>query len=118
MTQDDWKCREDEASATLQQETTIYKAIVECRSQRSRGSSGGRFGGPNSYWAVQCVPAGVEPLKTLSHTAAEKRGIVIVHTGEGYSNRVGPRSMFHAAKIEAERIASDINAGVIDPRDA
>ena len=34
---------------------------LEIRSQHSVGKNANGFGGPDTYVAVQCVPAGVEP---------------------------------------------------------
>ena len=88
-----------------------YKATVEVRSQHSVGSSRG-FGGPDTYAAVQAVPEGVEPLRSLNSSHAEKRGIVIVYCGEGYSqNCKTTRSSLRRAIDKAEDIAGKINAG-------
>jgi len=84
-------------------------AYVETRSQKSVGSSNG-FGGPNTYVAVQVVPAGVERLRVLNQRAAKQRGIEIIYCGEGYSNRcTSPRSMLCQAIAKAERVANEIN---------
>lgn len=65
---------------------------LEVRSQKSKGSSLGRFGGPDRYVAVQIVPEGVEKLSVLNRSHAAKRGIVIHYFGQGYHNHAGPRS--------------------------
>lgn len=80
------------------------KAIVEIRSQRAK------HGGPDRYVAVQVVPEGVEPLRVLNHSVAAKRGIQIIHCGEGYSLRCKTlRSMLGSAIADAQRIANNIN---------
>ena len=84
-------------------------AHVEIRSQHSRGGGNGSFGGPDTYVAVQVVPAGFDPLKTLNRSVAAKRGIKIIHCGEGYSEHQGPRSMYGKALAEARQIADKIN---------
>ena len=85
-------------------------AYVEERSQHSRGSSGGRFGGPDTYIAVQVVPDGVERLTCLNHSVATRRGIEIIYCGDGYSRRQKTaRSMLNRARAEAHRIADEIN---------
>jgi hypothetical protein len=78
---------------------------VEIRGQHSRGRGHGRFGGPDTYVAVQIVPAGVEPLTTLRDDMARRRGIEIVHFGEGYHDHQGPRSMLGRAIADAEEFA-------------
>jgi hypothetical protein len=86
-------------------------AHVEVRAQKSRGSASGRFGGPDTYVAVQIVPDGVEPLACLNHRNATLRGIEIIHCGEGYSDRAKtPRSMLRVALAAANAIADRINA--------
>ncbi len=81
-------------------------AYIEIRSQHSKGSSGGKFGGPDTYVAVQVVPEGVSPLKVLNRKVAAKRGIKIIHCGQGYSNRQKTsRSSLGAAKAYAAEIA-------------
>ena len=85
-------------------------AYVEERSQHSRGSSGGGFGGPDTYVAVQVVPEGVERLTCLNHSVAARRGIEIVYCGEGYSRRQKTtRSMLSQARAKAQQIADEIN---------
>lgn len=61
-------------------------AHLEIRSQHSRGGSRG-FGGPDTYVCVQIVPENSTPLTYLNRKVAEKRGIKLIHFGEGYSNR-------------------------------
>ena len=85
------------------------KAFVEVRSQHSRGSSSNTFGGPDTYVAVQIVPAGVERLKVLNSKFADQRGIEIIHCGEGYRNHSGPKSSLGKSLAKAERIAKEIN---------
>lgn len=87
------------------------KAYVEIRSQKSRGGSANAFGGPDTYVAVQVVPDGVERLKVLNHSIAEKRGIDIIYCGEGYSrNQQTGRSSLNQAKDRARELADAINS--------
>jgi len=82
-------------------------AYVEIRSQRPKGTWPSQ--GPDTYVAVQIVPAGVARLKCLNRRAAEARGIEIVYCGEGYSNRCATtRSMLGAAIAAADRLALEI----------
>ena len=78
------------------------KALIEIRSQHSRGSSASKFGGPDRYIAVQLVPDGQVPLNYLNHTNAAKRGITIHWCGEYYSRNTGPRSAYARAVAVAE----------------
>ena len=89
--------------------TKTRTAYVEVRSQHSIGSSGGGFGGPDTYVAVQIVPEGQEPLKALNRKVAAMRGIKIVYCGEGYQKDRGPRSMLGRAIARADEIAADVN---------
>ena len=75
---------------------------LEIRSQHSLGSSSTRFGGPDTYVAVQVVPEGATPLQSLQEHAAVKRGITIKYFGEGYSKHLGPRSMLGKALAKAK----------------
>ncbi len=87
---------------------TNRTAYVECRSQHAKGSGPGA--GPDTYFAVQVVPAEATRLLSLNHTAAAKRGIEIIYCGEGYSNRQQTeRSMYNRAKAAAHRVAAEIN---------
>jgi len=87
--------------------TTAY---LEIRSQHSRGSSGGGFGGPDTYVAVQIVPAGVTKLTALNRQAARKRGINIIYCGEGYYRRQATeRSMLGQALAKARKLVLLIN---------
>ena len=84
------------------------KAYVEVRSQKAKvGNSG--FGGPDTYVAIQVVPAGAERLTALDKRQADKRGITIEYIGEGYHKSRGPRSALGQAIREAERRAALIN---------
>ena len=78
------------------------QAFVEVRTQSPRGS--GRNHGPDVYVAVQIVPDGVDRLKCLNRTVAEKRGIQIIHCGEGYQEHQGPRSAFGRALSKANAL--------------
>jgi hypothetical protein len=89
---------------------TMQQAFVEVRSQHSKGGNNGKFGGPDTYVAVQVVPAGVAKLSSLNRKIAAKRGIKIIYCGEGYSGHdKTERSGLGAAKAKAKRIAADIN---------
>ena len=85
------------------------KAIVEIRSQKSRGTF--PRCGPDRYVAVQVVPDGVQPLTVLRSDVAKKRGIEIIHCGEGYRQHTGPRSSLGMAIAEAKSLAAKVNAG-------
>jgi hypothetical protein len=76
--------------------------LLEVRSQKSRGSGHGKFGGPDTYVAVQVVPNGVEPLQALNRDVAKKRGIEIHYFGEGYNQHKGPRSALGRALADAK----------------
>ncbi len=90
--------------------TLTKTAYVEVRTQPVKGR--GWASGPDTYVAVQVVPAGVEQLAYLNRSAANRRGIEIIYCGEGYSNRnKTERSMLGAALAEANRIANTINQG-------
>lgn len=84
------------------------RAVVCIRSQHARGSW--PSSGPDKYVAVQVVPDGVEPLKSLDRRIAARRGIEIHRFGEGYWNRTGPTSSLGKAKTAAEAFAAEINA--------
>ena len=78
----------------------------------SRGSSSGRFGGPDMYVTVQVVPEGAAPLRVLNRRVAEIRGIELIYCGEGYSSRQKTeRSMLGSALARACEIADEINKG-------
>ena len=80
--------------------TSTY--YLEIKSQHSVGSGGaGKFGGPDTYVAVQIVPQGESPLASLQRRAAKRRGIVIKYFGEGYASHRGPRSMLGKAILAA-----------------
>ena len=75
---------------------------LELRAKRSRGSGRGKFGGPDTYVAVQIVPDNVEPLYALNQKVAAKRGIKLVYFGEGYHKHSGKRSMLGQAIARAQ----------------
>ena len=85
------------------------KALIEVRSQKSRGSSNGKFGGPDKYIAVQVVPDNSEPLSSLREDIASKRGIQIIYCGEFYSRSTGPRSRYADAMRYAQEVAGRYN---------
>ena len=83
------------------------RAYLEIRSQKTRGTWPRQ--GPDKYIAVQLVPEGVEPLKTLNENVAEKRGITILHFGAGYYNRTGPQSSYGKALAAAKAFVAEHN---------
>jgi len=85
-------------------------ARVEVRSKHSRGVGPRRFGGPDTYVAVQVVPERVEPLRRLDRKAAARRGIELIYVGEGYAKHFGPRSTLGEAIRKATEIVDRINA--------
>jgi len=88
---------------------TKQTAHLEVRSQKSVGSSYGKFGGPDTYVAVQIVPDGEVPLRALNHTFAAQRGIEIRWIGEGYAEHTGPRSSLGRAIKAAQALVDEIN---------
>src|SRR5262245_9356732 len=88
-------------SSHYQAVTLMATYRLEIRSQKSRGSAEGRFGGPDTYVAVQEIPEGVEPLYYLNYYNARRRGIKIHYMGEGYSAHRGERSMLGRALAKA-----------------
>ena len=78
------------------------KKILCIRSQHSKGSSKGHFGGPDTYVAVQIVPDGVAPLFYLNSAAAARRGITIKYFCEGYHEYRGKRSQLGQALARAQ----------------
>lgn len=82
-------------------------AYLEVRSQAAKGTW--PRSGPDKYVAVQIVPEGIEKLVNLNHVVAEKRGIKIIHIGEGYWNRRGPTSSLGKAIEEAKAIVEKHN---------
>ena len=83
------------------------RAYVEERTQKARGTWPRQ--GPDTYVAVQIVPAGITKLKILRDDTAEERGIELVICGEGYYNRTGPQSMLGIARKKAHDLAEEIN---------
>ena len=93
------------------EKTMKATALYEIRSQRSIGSSAHMFGGPDTYVMVQIVPADVTALVCLNYGAAKRRGIRLIHCGEGYQkNQATGRSMLGAAIAEGVRIEREANA--------
>lgn len=68
------------------------KYEVHVRSQHSKGSSNGQFGGPDTYVAVTMAPDNAEVPRALNQTILQRRGIKIRYFGEGYSQHRGSRS--------------------------
>ena len=84
------------------------RAFVEVRRQSPSGIW--PKSGPDTYVAVQIVPIGVIPLRSLSTKAAEKRGIEIKYFGEGYSSRCKTtHSMLGKALADARKFAEQFN---------
>lgn len=88
---------------TLRGDAKTYKVCI--RSQHSRGGGAGKYGGPDTYVAVQVVPAGAEPLTHLRQDVARRRGIKICYFGEGYAAHTGPTSALGRAIAAAEAFA-------------
>lgn len=82
---------------------TGVKKIVCVRSQHSVGKWPNC--GPDTYVAVQVVPAGIQPLINLDARVAKKRGITIHYFGEGYQKNTGPKSALGRALQAAEEFA-------------
>jgi len=91
----------------------MLRAFVEKRTQHRKNGEG-----PDTYFAVQCVPEGVEPLRTLNRDVAKRRGITIIYCGQGYSQRQQTsRSMFNQAKQLANEVAHAVNSGQEYPKE-
>ncbi len=87
---------------------TKRHAYVEIRSQHAKRR--GLNAGPDTYVAVQVVPPGAEALTTLNSAVAARRGIEIIHCGEGYSRRQKTaKSMLGRAIVKAGELAARIN---------
>lgn len=78
--------------------TRVYRV----RSQHSRGSSGGGFGGPDAYVMGLEIPDGAVEPGCLNTSVLKKRGIRWRYFGEGYSQHTGPRSSLGQAIAEAK----------------
>jgi hypothetical protein len=89
---------------------------VEVRSQKSKGAGRNKFGGPDTYIAVQVVPEGVTRLAVLNEKIARKRGIVIRFFGEVYYQHQGPRSRYAHTLARAQAYADEINKGGSDEK--
>lgn len=86
------------------------KAFLEIRSQHSKGTF--PHTSPDTYVAVQIVPANQSRLSVLNQKVALKRGIDIWYFGEGYSNRrKTERSMLGSAIANGERFVEKFNKG-------
>lgn len=93
------------------------KYIIEKRTQRAAGTWPKK--GPDAYVAVQIVPDDVEPLKVLRRDSARKRGIELIHCGEFYSNRTGPRSMYGVAMRGADIVlGNEIDKILLEDKDS
>ena len=85
-----------------------YNAFIESRSLG--------FFGPDVSVCVQCVPHGVQRLKTLNKSTAKKRGIILIDCGKGYSkNMQTDKSMLCVAYNKAEFILQKVNAEEVNP---
>ena len=82
-------------------------AYVEVRSQHARGS--GRNHGPDTYVAVQIVPEGTDKLVCLNRKVAQRRGIQLIHFGEGYREHRGCKSSLGRALLKAKSFAEEHN---------
>ena len=79
------------------------KYELHTRSQHSRGSSIGRFGGPDTYVAVTIALNEAIVPYVLNRAILAKRGIEIKYFGEGYSQHTGPKSMLAQAIADAKK---------------
>ena len=86
-------------------------AVVIERSQKSVGSSRGRFGGPDRYVSVVVGPAPWPTTRPLVASRIHAEGYELHGFGEGYSKSTGPRSALSIARKEAAEFAARINAG-------
>lgn len=85
----------------------IHRVMIHEKCQKSRGSSGGGFGGPDRYVAVTVAPPGVITPQSLNGEVLAKRGIKILWCGEGYSRRQKTdASMLNRARAEGRRVAA------------
>ena len=87
---------------------SIKTAYLETRSQSAKGKWPRQ--GPDTYVVVQVVPKGVERLEVLNKLVAAKRGIELLHIGEGYYKNQGPRSALGAAIRLGQKTVDEINS--------
>lgn len=85
-----------------------YKIVT--RSQKSRGSRVGRFGGPDQYMAVLVLPEGVEEPTALREAVLAKRGITMYRVGEFYGRSTGPRSRYAQCAADANALIDRLQA--------
>ena len=85
------------------------KAIVVERTQHSKGSGNGKFGGPDTYVAVLLVPNSAQVPEIMNRKVLKERGIKFISFGQGYSRNSGPTSMLGKARKEAEEYATQHN---------
>ena len=81
--------------------------ITEVRSQKSRGSSSGGFGGPDRYTVVLRVPAGALVPRALQAPVLARRGITVLYRGEYYSRHGWIRGMARRVTDEARHVAEN-----------
>lgn len=87
----------------------MKQATVQVRTQKSRGNTSKRFGGPDKYFAVVVHNGNFVDGTPLRADSARRRGWVIKYFGEGYSRHSGPRSMYHANLCAANEFARQFN---------
>ena len=83
---------------------------IVTRSQHSRGSRSGRFGGPDQYMAVLVIPEGVTSPYALRADSLRKRGIEFHYVGEFYGKSTGPRSRYAQCAAEARELVASLQA--------
>ena len=81
----------------------MYDYHVIIRSQKSVGSSGTKFGGPDTYFLALRVPEGAKVPKVMRRDLLRARGIAWKYCGEGYSRHQGSRSSYMAGVLRAEK---------------
>lgn len=84
------------------------KAQTHIRSQHRVGNVNGKFGGPDTYVAVTIAPDDALVPKYLNRQVLQRRGIQLIHCGEGYSQHRGPKSMLGRALKLAETIVQEV----------
>jgi len=83
---------------------------IRIRSQHSKGSRRGNFGGPDTYVSVLAIPDGVIAPASNFRAVMKARGISYTYIGEGYAEHSGPRSMLGQAKARAEALVASLRA--------
>jgi hypothetical protein len=84
---------------------------IVLRTQKSRGSRPGKYGGPDTYVSAVIRDVESEPVRghPLSQANIRKYGWEIIHCGEGYSKNSGPRSALGKAIALANVVHASFN---------